>query len=56
MKGKYSNPPSREDYQTYIESQLTKFAAFMAESPLNHRRVEKLEEMICSQETKIMDL
>ena len=41
-----SGKPGRDTYSTYIESQLTKFATFMAESPMNEKRVLRLEELV----------
>ena len=47
---------NKDSYTTYIDSQLTKFATFMAESPMNEKRVLRLEELVEHQQNRIYQL
>ena len=47
---------SKDSYSDYIESQLNKFAAFIAQSPSNSNRINHIEEVIDHLQTKISQL
>lgn len=47
---------THDKYSEYLQTQLNRFAAFIAQSPMNERRVEGIEEMVGQQQKRILEL